>query len=43
MAFLVDIFSFQKTRFTVVEELAEDIFEHVQFRISNISRKLSQS
>ncbi|KAK6632485.1 hypothetical protein RUM44_007527 [Polyplax serrata] len=43
MAFLVDIFSFQKTRYTAVEDLAEDIFRHVQFRISNISQKLAQS
>lgn len=42
MAFLVDIFSFQKTRYTIVEELAEDILKHVQFRINNITQKLGQ-
>ncbi|KAL0273670.1 UNVERIFIED_CONTAM: hypothetical protein PYX00_006295 [Menopon gallinae] len=43
MAFLTDIFSFQKTRYTVVEDLSADIVKHIHSRINNITQKLSQS
>uniref|UniRef100_A0A1B6HT55 Mitoguardin n=1 Tax=Homalodisca liturata TaxID=320908 RepID=A0A1B6HT55_9HEMI len=41
MGFLTDAFSFQKTRYTTVEELAEDVFSHIKLRVNNISRRLS--
>lgn len=41
MGFLQDAFSFQKSRYTTVEELSEDIFNHIKSRVDNLSRKLS--
>lgn len=42
MGFLMDIFSFQKSRFTTVEELAEDILKHSNRRVENLCSKLSK-
>uniref|UniRef100_A0A023F390 Mitoguardin n=1 Tax=Triatoma infestans TaxID=30076 RepID=A0A023F390_TRIIF len=42
MGFLMDIFSFQKSRFTTIEELAEDILKHSNTRVENLSSKLSK-
>lgn len=42
MGFLMDIFSFQKSRYSVVEELAEDMLKHVEVRLNNITQKLTQ-
>ncbi|XP_067002521.1 mitoguardin [Anabrus simplex] len=41
MGFLMDIFSFNKTRYTTVEELAEDVFQHVKVRVDSISQKMA--
>lgn len=41
MGFLMDIFSFQKSRYTNVEELAADVLSHVRIRVDNIGRKLT--
>ncbi|GLH10188.1 Mitoguardin [Gryllus bimaculatus] len=41
MAFLADIFSFQKSRYTSVEELAEDILQHMKNRVEAVSQKMS--
>lgn len=41
MGLLGDIFSFNKSRYTVVGELASDIFTHIKTRVDNISEKLS--
>lgn len=41
MGFLMDIFSFQKSRYTNVEELAADILTHIKIRVDNISKKLT--
>ncbi|KAJ1519846.1 hypothetical protein ONE63_004090 [Megalurothrips usitatus] len=37
MSLLQDIFSFQKSRYTVVGELASDIFTHLKTRVDNIT------
>lgn len=42
LGFLADIFSFQKCRYTSVEELSEDIYQHMKNRVNNISVKFSQ-
>ncbi|XP_037937705.1 mitoguardin [Teleopsis dalmanni] len=42
LGFLSDIFSFQKTRYTSVEEFAEDILDHMKSRVNNIGVKFSQ-
>lgn len=41
MGFLSDIFSFQKSRYTSVEELAEDILQHMKRRVDAVSQKMS--
>jgi len=41
MGLLDDMFSFSKCRYTVVGELASDIFQHMKRRVDNISEKLS--
>lgn len=41
MGFLTDIFSFQKTRYTSVEELASDLLSNIKTRVDNITHKLS--
>uniref|UniRef100_A0A6B2EA64 Mitoguardin n=1 Tax=Phlebotomus kandelakii TaxID=1109342 RepID=A0A6B2EA64_9DIPT len=41
IGFLVDIFSFQKCRFTTVEQLTEDILKHMRQRVDNIGVKFS--
>ncbi|XP_059622491.1 mitoguardin [Phlebotomus argentipes] len=41
IGFLKDIFSFQKCRFTSVEELSEDILKHMRQRVDNIGVKFS--
>ncbi|XP_055694280.1 mitoguardin [Lutzomyia longipalpis] len=41
IGFLKDIFSFQKCRFTTVEELSEDILKHMRQRVENIGVKFS--
>ncbi|KAE8747756.1 hypothetical protein FOCC_FOCC005579 [Frankliniella occidentalis] len=43
MGLLQDIFSFNKSRYTVVGELASDIFTHIKTRVDNISEKLSMT
>lgn len=42
LGFLTDIFSFQKCRYTTVEELSEDILQHMKTRVNNIGVKFSQ-
>ncbi|XP_014256635.1 mitoguardin isoform X2 [Cimex lectularius] len=42
MGFLMDTFSFQKCRYTTVEELAEDVLKHVKDRVFNLNTKLSK-
>lgn len=42
VGFLADIFSFQKCRYTTVEELSEDIVAQMRVRVENISVKFSQ-
>ncbi|XP_053671910.1 mitoguardin [Anopheles nili] len=39
--FLADIYSFQKCRYTTVEELAEDIHENMRQRVNNINVKFN--
>ncbi|KAJ9574967.1 hypothetical protein L9F63_007857, partial [Diploptera punctata] len=41
MGFLVDIFSFQKSHYTTVEELAEDLTKHLKARTEALSHKVS--
>ncbi|XP_049830433.1 mitoguardin [Schistocerca gregaria] len=41
VGFLVDIFSFQKSRFTTVEELAEDVLKYAKGRAESLSLKMS--
>ncbi|KAF6214814.1 hypothetical protein GE061_009557 [Apolygus lucorum] len=43
MGYLVDIFSFQRSRFTTVEELAEDIVKHTKDRVDNLGLKLCKT
>lgn len=40
MTFLVDIYNFQKCRYTSVEELSSDIFKLLESTVNNISLKL---
>uniref|UniRef100_A0A6M2DKV9 Putative mitoguardin n=1 Tax=Xenopsylla cheopis TaxID=163159 RepID=A0A6M2DKV9_XENCH len=40
MGFLVDIYNFQKCRYTSVEELSSDIFKLLESTVNNISLKL---
>lgn len=42
MGFLVDIFNFQKCRYTTVEELSDDIYREMKNRVVNIGVKFSQ-
>ncbi|XP_041784874.1 mitoguardin [Anopheles merus] len=42
IGFLCDIYSFQKCRYTTVEELAEDILENMRKRVNNIGVKFNQ-
>lgn len=42
LEFLDDIFSFQNSRYTTIEELSEDVLKHMKTRINNISVKFSQ-
>lgn len=41
MAFLCDIFSSQKCHFTSVEELAQDLLNHLKLRAEAVSQKVS--
>ncbi|KAH8235696.1 hypothetical protein KR032_005715 [Drosophila birchii] len=42
LAFLADIFSFQKSRFTTIEDFSQDVLQHMQSRVNNIGVKFSQ-
>lgn len=42
LGFLNDIYSFQKCRYTSVEELSEDILQHMKSHVNNIGVKFSQ-
>ncbi|KAH8411248.1 hypothetical protein KR215_000925 [Drosophila sulfurigaster] len=42
LSFLDDIYSFQKSRFTTIEEFSEDVLKHMQTRVNNIGVKFSQ-
>uniref|UniRef100_A0A1B0FKA4 Mitoguardin n=1 Tax=Glossina morsitans morsitans TaxID=37546 RepID=A0A1B0FKA4_GLOMM len=42
LGFLADIFNFQKSRYTTLEEFSQDILEHMKTRVNNISVKFSQ-
>ncbi|KAH8386754.1 hypothetical protein KR093_002385 [Drosophila rubida] len=42
LSFLADIYSFQKSRFTTIEEFSEDVLKHMQTRVNNIGVKFSQ-
>uniref|UniRef100_A0A1B0ACR5 Mitoguardin n=1 Tax=Glossina pallidipes TaxID=7398 RepID=A0A1B0ACR5_GLOPL len=42
LGFQADIFDFQKSDYTTLENLSQDILEHMKNRVNNISVKLSQ-
>ncbi|XP_068621439.1 mitoguardin [Battus philenor] len=42
VGYITDLFSFQKCRYTTVEDLAEDIMQHARSRAANITDKLSE-
>ncbi|KNC26515.1 hypothetical protein FF38_08632 [Lucilia cuprina] len=42
LGFLADIFSFQKSHYTTLEEFSQDILDHMKTRVNNISIKFSQ-
>lgn len=42
VSFMVDIYNFQKCRYTTVEELAEDILSNMRMRVNNIGVKFNQ-
>lgn len=42
VGFMIDMYNFQKMRYTTVEELAEDILSNMKMRVNNISVKFSQ-
>lgn len=42
ICFMVDIYNFQKCRYTTVEELAEDILSNMKLRVNNIGVKFNQ-
>ncbi|XP_022127980.1 mitoguardin [Pieris rapae] len=42
VGFISDLFSFQKSRYTNVEDLAADIMQHARTRAANITDKLSE-
>lgn len=42
VGFITDLFSFQKCRYTTVEDLATDIMQHARLRSANITDKLSE-
>ncbi|XP_062556360.1 mitoguardin [Armigeres subalbatus] len=42
ISFMVDIYNFQKCRYTTVEELAEDILSNMKLRVNNIGVKFNQ-
>jgi len=42
LAFLGDIFSFQKSRFTTIEEFSQEVLQHMQTRVNNIGVKFIQ-
>lgn len=42
ISFMVDIYNFQKCRYTTVEELAEDILTIMKLRVNNIGVKFNQ-
>lgn len=42
LEFFNDIFSFQKSRYTTIEEFSEDVLQHMKTRVNNISVKFSQ-
>ncbi|XP_055591055.1 mitoguardin [Uranotaenia lowii] len=42
VSFLVDIYNFQKCRYTTVEDLAEDIMSNMKMRVTNIGVKFNQ-
>lgn len=42
VGFLCDIFNFQKSRYTSVENLSDDIMQHMKSRVNNIGVKFSQ-
>ncbi|XP_068141372.1 mitoguardin [Drosophila tropicalis] len=42
LSFLSDIFSFQKSRFTTIEDFSQDVLQHMQTRVNNIGVKFSQ-
>ncbi|KAB0797467.1 hypothetical protein PPYR_08460 [Photinus pyralis] len=41
MGFLVDIFNFQKCKYTTVEELSNDVLNNIRHRVDLISQRLS--
>ncbi|KAL4712970.1 hypothetical protein ACJJTC_012040 [Scirpophaga incertulas] len=42
VGFISDLFSFQKSRYTTLEDLAVDILQHAKSRAANITEKLSE-
>ncbi|XP_073833476.1 mitoguardin isoform X2 [Musca autumnalis] len=42
LGFLADIFSFQKSRYTTLEDFSHDVLDHMKTRVNNISIKFSQ-
>ncbi|KAF5300304.1 hypothetical protein FQA39_LY11161 [Lamprigera yunnana] len=41
MGFLIDIFNFQKCKYTTVEELSHDVLNNIKCRVENICQRLS--
>lgn len=42
VGFIADLFSFQKSRYTNVDDLSVDIMQHARLRSANITEKLSE-
>lgn len=42
LGFLADIFNFQKSRYTTLDDFSQDILDHMRTRVNNISVKFSQ-
>ncbi|KAM3964862.1 mitoguardin [Aphomia sociella] len=42
VGFITDLFSFQKCRYTTVEDLSADIMQHARLRAANITDKISE-
>lgn len=43
MGYLIDVFSFKKSHYTTVEELAEDVLAHTKERVDNLCTRLCKT